>query len=323
MLVDYGIIYFRDYQHIKNIENFSDQLHILDHLQGFDLTNHNEILEYLNHNSLCKNTQIFTAYMFDDRIRSRYSNLDLKFSLFQIWPFTSLTKFENTYQRNFKNFLCCFNGGGHVSRQFLTSALYKRGWFNPEYCSKNFTADRNQIDGNVQFYSNELNEQLHHEFIIDYSSDAGIFYSDIIGYDYSKLNHHSNLTVLNQKLSESFVNVISESLATSNYPFVSEKFLYSVLTKGLFVAYAQPGWHTHLETCWGFKKFTKVFDYSFDLIINPIERLMALFAMLEKFNKLSAHDWHDLYKLEQDTIDFNYDHYHSKNYLHILIDQTV
>jgi hypothetical protein len=165
---------------------------------------------------------------------------------------------------------------------------------------------------------------MHHEFVIDHSSDAEVFYNTIVGFEYiNRINHHKNLSTLEKKLSASFVNIVSESLATSNYPFVTEKFLYSVLTKGLFVAFGQPGWHNHLETRWGFKKFTNIFDYSFDHIVNPIERLIALFDMLEKFSKLTPHEWHDLYKLEQEAIDFNYDHYHSKKYLHIIIDETA
>jgi hypothetical protein len=37
--------------------------------------------------------------------------------------------------------------------------------------------------------------------------------------------------------------------------------------------------------------------------------------MISKFSKLSAHDWHDLYQLEANTIEFNYDWYFSKDYI--------
>jgi hypothetical protein len=104
-------------------------------------------------------------------------------------------------------------------------------------------------------------------------------------------------------------------MATSYYPFVTEKFLYSVVTRGLFLTYAQPGWHDYVEKYYGFKRYIKLFDYRFDAIQNPVERLVELMTMISKFSVLSSDDWKDLYLLEQDTIEYNYDHYFSKDYL--------
>jgi hypothetical protein len=36
---------------------------------------------------------------------------------------------------------------------------------------------------------------------------------------------------------------------------------------------------------------------------------------------LSVEDWQDLYLLEHDAIEYNYDHYFSKNYLKVFHDQ--
>ena len=107
-------------------------------------------------------------------------------------------------------------------------------------------------------------------------------------------------------------------MATSYVPFVTEKFLYSVITRGLFLAYAQPGWHDHVEKYYGFKRYTKLFDYHFDSIQNPVERLVELMTMISKFSVLSSDDWKDLYLLEQDSIEYNYNHYFSGNYLNCL-----
>jgi hypothetical protein len=104
-------------------------------------------------------------------------------------------------------------------------------------------------------------------------------------------------------------------MATSYHPFVTEKIFYSVATRGLFVAYAQPGWHAHVEKYYGFKTYNKIFDYRFDNIQNPVERLVELIAMLYKFKHLSKADLHDLYLIEQDTIEYNYDHAYSGNLL--------
>jgi hypothetical protein len=104
-------------------------------------------------------------------------------------------------------------------------------------------------------------------------------------------------------------------MATSYHPFVTEKFLYSVVTRGLFLTYGQPGWHEHLEKYYGFKRYTNLFDYRFDNIQNPVERLVEMMSMISKFSKLNATEWKDLYLLESETIKYNYDHYFSGNYL--------
>jgi len=70
-----------------------------------------------------------------------------------------------------------------------------------------------------------------------------------------------------------------------------------------------------LSTYYGFKQYNKIFDYSFDEIKNPVKRLIRLMEMISKFAYLSVDDWHDLYNMETDTIEYNYDHYYSKGYL--------
>ena len=120
---------------------------------------------------------------------------------------------------------------------------------------------------------------------------------------------------MEDKLTESFVHIVSETMSTSYYPFVTEKFLYSVITRGLFVTNAQPKWHAHISKYYGFKLYDKIFDYSFDSIENPIERMVRLMEMISKFSNLSVDDWNDLYLMEMDTIEYNYDHYFSKGYM--------
>ena len=65
-------------------------------------------------------------------------------------------------------------------------------------------------------------------------------------------------------------------------------------------------------------RYDKIFDYSFDDILNPVERLVKLLETVRKFDALSTADWHDLYLMEYDTIEYNYDHYFSKTYMDYL-----
>jgi hypothetical protein len=223
-----------------------------------------------------------------------------------------LTKYNTHPEIDFKNFVCSFNGSAHVSRKLLTAILQRFGYYNTEYCSKNFTFSVGMLDGHIADYVSDQNN-FYRKFFIDNNSD--VFFNTINSFGHVQYNHEKNIYNLESKLTQSFLHIVSETMATSYVPFVTEKFLYSVVTRGLFLAYAQPEWHDHVEKYYGFKKYTKLFDYRFDAIQNPIERLVELMCMISKFSKLSCHEWHDLYLLEQETIEYNYDHYFSGDYL--------
>jgi hypothetical protein len=202
-----------------------------------------------------------------------------------------------------------------VSRKLLTSILHKFGWFNKKYCSKNFIYSINILDGHICDHVGDLDNFYRKFFISESSKD---FFQTISSFGHVRYNHANNIYNLENKLTESFLHIVSETMATSYVPFVTEKFLYSVVTRGLFLAYAQPGWHAHLEKYYGFKRYTRLFDYRFDLIQNPVERLVELMSMISKFSMQSTDDWRDLYLLQQAEIEYNYHHYFSQDYLKCL-----
>jgi hypothetical protein len=130
-------------------------------------------------------------------------------------------------------------------------------------------------------------------YIVNYQSDSIFnnitldFFQNINSFGHVRFEHDQNIRNLENCITQSFVQIISESLATSFVPYITEKFLYSVVTRGLFLSYAQPGWHDYLEKYYGFRKYTQLFDYRFDTIENPIERLVELMTMLSKFSHLT------------------------------------
>jgi hypothetical protein len=303
----------RKYQALLNGEmEYGYSLMIRDHLNGFNEDLSNSILEFFLHKNYTG--EICSQYMFDDRILTKYP-LDIKFDsesqcaviLRHFHSYTAAPRIE------IDNFLCSFNGSAHLSRQLLVSCLHKFGWFNPDYSSKNFVFSRDNIDGIIQDYCGLEDGQYNDLILTDESFGQTIYCND-----YVRFRHSENIYNLEDRLRKSFVHVVSETMATSYYPYITEKFLYSVVTKGLFVAYGQPGWHEHLVKNYGFKLYTKLFDYSFDDIQNPVKRLIALMRMLKKFDMLSYNDLHDLYLMEKDTIEFNYDHYYSNGYMEYL-----
>lgn len=291
-----------------------------DHIGGFEKDLSNRIFDNLNeyaqrHNRILK---VSTHQRLSQQIKSKYQNLSISFSP-QAQIKINLGHFLQYKQHpilSFKNFVCSFNGSAHVSRKLLTAVLSRFDWFNTETCSKNFVYNVDILDGHLRDFLDPDQHRLYRKFFI--GNDNPAFFEKQHSFGHVRFDHKKNIYNLEDKISQSFLHIVSETLATSYYPFVTEKFLYSVVTRGLFLAYAQPGWHDHLERYYGFKKYNKIFTYGFDQIQNPVERLIELISMISKFSVLSPDDWRDLYEMEIDTIEYNYDHYFSGRYRNTL-----
>jgi hypothetical protein len=291
-------------------------IELIDHIGGYTPVKTNRVLDKLNEiaKSQKKILVINHHSLVDQTIKTHYSNLHIKFDS-NLQNRLNLNKFHDYKTHptlNYKNFVCSFNGTAHVGRKLLVAILKKFGWFDTNYCSKNFSHTSDILDGHIHDDVSDRAVFYRKFFMSDNNED---FFQAVNGFGHVQYNHKKNIYNLENKLTESFLHIVSETMATSYHPFVTEKFLYSVVTRGLFLAYAQPGWHEHLEKYYGFKRYTKLFDYRFDAIQNPVERLVELISMISKFSVLSVDEWKDLYLLEQNTIEYNYDHYYSGNYL--------
>ena len=245
-------------------------------------------------------------------MHKKYRSLNLVFSpeLQDNMHFRHFHDYRIHPELTFKNFLCSFNGTVHISRYLLVAMLDKFGLFDPQYSSKNFSLTNNELNGHL---SNLANNNL--TYLGKFFSNNSEFLETKYTFGHTRFDHNKNIYNLESKLTDSFVNIVSETMATSYVPFITEKFLYSIVTRGLFVAYAQPRWHEYLENIWGFRPYRILFDYKFDSIADPVERLLELISMVSKYNILNADDLRDLYQLEHETIEYNYDHYFSKNYI--------
>lgn len=289
-----------------------EKIFLVDHLGGIGCDLRNPILDKI---AQCFSNQVITQYRFDHRLSAIYAgiNLDRSTVLTQTHILNHFFSYNLHPQLCFKKFLCSFNGSDHVGRKMLVSIVNQFGWFDSETCSKNFQFTVDKLDGHLADFLDQDRHRFHRPLFI--GDDSADFFDSIYSFGHVRYNHAQNIHNLEHKLTQSFLHLVSETMATSYYPFVTEKFLYSVVTRGLFLAYAQPGWHEHVERYFGFRRYTRLFDYRFDTIQNPVQRLVELMSMIAKFSVLSSDDWRDLYEMEIDTIEYNYDHYFSRRYL--------
>lgn len=299
------------------LEDIPEQIFFGDHINGFEKDLSNKIFDNLNEYAKKDNRilRVFTHQILCQQIKSKYQNLSISFSP-QAQDRINLGHFLQYTQHpmlSFKHFVCSFNGSAHVSRKFLVAVLHRMGWFHPTTCSKNLRFSADKLDGHLEDFLDQASHRFYRPFFL--AEDSDTFFDSVNSFGHVRYAHADNIYNLEHRLTSSFLHVVSETLATSYCPFVTEKFLYSVITRGLFLAYAQPGWHAHLERYYGFRRYSRIFDYRFDDINNPVERLIELMSMISKFSVLSSDDWRDLYEIESDTIEYNHDWYFSKRYL--------
>ena len=296
---------------LVHYEEIPNELHLEDSLDGFDSYYNNELLHFLNNQGY--EITVHWQQQVVNAVKDRYQNLRFCYDHQQKYHiiFEPFENFITAPEQTFNNFLASFNGVGHVGRKLLVAALHKQRMWNNISCSKNFLYRAEELDGHISELSS--NPRIDLKYFI--TNDSDLFGQTIVAHNPSSYAHNENINFLAPRIAQSFLNVVSECNATSYQPYITEKFLYSVVCRGLFVAYGQPGWHRHLSNRYGFRLYTKLFDYTFDMVTNPILRLINLIAMISKYQHLSKHDWHDLYLIEQDTIEYNYEHYHSKTYL--------
>ena len=282
-----------------------------DHGEGFDQNLKHNILDQLP-----SHEQIFvsTDFVPSQDLKSSYPHI--KFSLKISSKIQVITDQIKNYRQHpaldYENFVCSFNGADHVSRKLLVSALHQRKWFDFDYSSKRFVFTVEELDGHIKDYVGEQ-DQFYRKFFINH--DTHDFSQTTNSFNYIAGNVTTNILELENRIAKSFLHIVSESVANTYYPFVTEKFAFSAATRGLFLTYGQPKWHQHISEFFGFKLYTKLFDYRFDNIHNPVIRLIELLSMISKFSNLSKFDWHDLYQLEFDSIEYNYDHLQSGNWI--------
>lgn len=281
-----------------------------DYINGFDQNLCNTLLDHFAALPGPR-TRVIWAMPFLPTVRKNYPELDLVWDpeLGEEYLYSGLKTYTEHPEVKHTDFLCSFNGSGHVGRRLLTSALHNLELWSDTTCTKNFAYDTISIDGHLKDYLNDEQTRFYRKFIVTKDEDFAKSTITTNNWTTERFAHASNIDALAPTLAKSFVHLVSESWSHSYQPFITEKFVYSIVTRGLFVTYAQPGWHATIRDLYGYRLYDTIFDYKFDSEPNPIIRLYKLLQMLLPFKNLTPHEWHDLYLMELDNINFNIEHF--------------
>ena len=308
-------------EYLLNCQSYTFPLLVEDHWGGVDQDFTNPILDRVAGfaRSTGQKGMVIVDSPWQTRLAEAYPDLDFRYRhVREIWD--SFYDYNQHPDHDYQNFVCSLNGWPTVERRLLMGALHRMGWFDRAYSTKNFAFEWDQIWGDVNRYCDHDDAVVYSKFFQGNNS----FNHEVFGVDYNTVmpadSPHANdiirnLHALDRRLTQSFVQVSAETTGMKYHPFYTEKFLFSIVTRGLFVFFAQPGWHQGLVDFYGFRLYDKVFDYDFDQEINPIKRMTKLICMLSRFSRLNRDDWRDLYLMQQTEIEYNYDRYFSRDWL--------
>lgn len=268
--------------------------------------------------------KLYSHYVFNDKIQKLYPNIDFRVDIHS--PVRSMKYNENLLRshniptnKSWETFAMTLVGSDREARQFLTAAMWKWGWFDPKTSTKNFRYTGQGLDGNIMRLTQDLPEgdRVCRKFIMTDGDDAAErFYQTIYTDQYHDPGDHCELIKsASLRINRAFLHLVAEVDTLTYHPVVGEKSMFPIVCKAIWAAYASFEFHHHLESVWGFRLFRRLFDYDFDLEPHPILRMIKLMSMLARYQYLKPHEWHDLYLLEQDTIEHNYDWYYSRSWL--------
>jgi hypothetical protein len=111
-----------------------------------------------------------------------------------------------------------------------------------------------------------------------------------------------------QLFQQGFLQIVTET--TYHYPvtFFSEKTTKPILNKRPFVIVGSVGSLSNLKTL-GFKTFSNFWNEDYDNILDPSDRIMAIFDIVQSVCNLSVNELQTLCVEMSDVLNYNFNYY--------------
>ena len=127
------------------------------------------------------------------------------------------------------------------------------------------------------------------------------------------LNSSFSIGAIPQSM-ESFVHVVTETCFWDTKKHLTEKIFKPIVLKQPFLLLGCTNNLSYLKN-YGFKTFNRWWDESYDSCNDPIQRIKMVVNILEDLNKLSNSELEDLLKEMEDTLEYNYNLFFSKQFI--------
>jgi len=123
----------------------------------------------------------------------------------------------------------------------------------------------------------------------------------------------SNLT----EAQDSLVYVPTETVYFGRRTHITEKTFKAIALEMPFVLVAPAGSLAYMRE-YGFKTFDSVFDESYDLETNDLQRIEKVTALLKSLDQMSVKQRHEIHRACLPIVQYNYDHFYRGGFADVL-----
>ena len=204
---------------------------------------------------------------------------------------------------------------GRVYRSLLLSELVKRSILDQGYVSYNDTCP----DGGT--YQENLQQAVTDGLISQFDAEEAIVNIDQAPHplrvdyqDHALIPNHSFMLSAVEQTQESFCYLVTETCYWEPKCHLTEKIFKPIVSRMPFVL-AGPAHNLKYLREYGFKTFGTWIDESYDDIEDPIERMIAIGATMEKICSKSLAELKSMLTEMEPVLQYNYDRFYSHEFL--------
>jgi len=177
-----------------------------------------------------------------------------------------------------------------------------------KYCNVKFSVygDTNKHYTKHCFKNKNFTVDCKFENYVENNTSESFASADYVLHDYQ----HSN------------IEIVLETLFDEKKLHLTEKSLRPIAVGKPFVLASNPGSLEYLRS-YGFKTFSPWIDESYDLIEDPVNRLIAIVNIIKQINAMPQHQQHELFLNCQKIANYNREHFFSNNFYQQVVDEYV
>lgn len=239
---------------------------------------------------------------------------------------------DQSIQNNFDQItfpFLCLNGAERSHRVMMLCLLSEYGLLNKGIVTWNFGDAKNSLDKKLPNTSNPASHMTLLSTIpylpvndqIPWNSNLRLIYNQHYTKFVDQTQTHPDASLhtfrsaegtdwcaVEKGFNKSFLYVATETVFDYPNQFITEKIFKAFINRRPFIVVGPAGTLKQLRQL-GFKTFDRIIDESYDNIIDPSERLLAVANIVANISKHTILELQQLAHNIEDIIDYNYDYY--------------
>jgi len=219
-------------------------------------------------------------------------------------------------QRNIQKKYITFNrltGGARAYRSFLVAELAKHNLLEQGYVSySDVCPEHGHYEQQILCTVGERNVSADYVIRARYALDR-IQYPLRIDNE-GAIPNGSYIMGARQQLMSSFLHVVTETCYWEGKTHLTEKIFKPIVARQPFVLLGCAFNLRYLRS-YGFKTFDLWWDESYDVIVDPMDRLQAVVRIVKEISEMSNTDLESMLQGMQHVLDYNYNLFYSPDFI--------